>query len=246
MLNADFRAGDFLALPAASAGASARVSSNGAGAGFGSLYRELNQEVSRFIEQGGGAASLSPEGRWSRLQAQGVAGSGTADLSALDAVSETQRQAFVDEVLPLAREAAGRLGVAPEVLTAQAALETGWGRAPVRRADGSSSNNLFGIKAGSSWGGEVVQAATTEFEQGQAVAASAAFRGYASPAQSFDDLARLLSGSPRYQAALGTGADARAYGTALQRGGYATDPAYADKLAQVAGRIAGRSAVGAP
>ncbi len=241
MLNADFRSGDFLALPASAGAVSGRVAApagQGGAAGFGALYRELNQEVSRFIEQGSGAAALSPEGRWSRAQAL----PSDAALSGLDAVSDAQRQAFVDEVLPLAREAAGRLGVAPEVLTAQAALETGWGRSPVRRADGSSSHNLFGIKADAGWNGEVVQAATTEFEQGQPVAASAAFRGYASPAQSFDDLARLLSGSPRYQAALGTGADARAYGSALQRGGYATDPAYADKLAQVARRIAGGGA----
>lgn len=245
MLNAELRAGDFLALPTSGVASSGRVASNNGAEGFGSLYRQLNQEVSRFIEQGAEAATLSPEGRWSRLQVQSANSGGAVDLSAIDGVSDAQRQAFVDEVLPLAREAAGRLGVAPEVLTAQAALETGWGRSPVRRADGSSSNNLFGIKASSGWGGEVVQAATTEFEQGQPVAATAAFRGYASPAQSFDDLARLLSASPRYQQALGTGADARAYGSALQRGGYATDPAYADKLAQVAGRIVARSAGGA-
>jgi flagellar protein FlgJ len=233
---------------------------------FGALYQQLQREVTRYIEQGSdGSGSLSPEGAWRRQQmAAGEAagstaawGQGSALLdetvasSALRGTnaawtgataataSPAQQQAFVNDVLPLAREAASRLGVAPEVLTAQAALETGWGRAPIRRQDGSSSHNFFGIKAGGTWSGDVTVAATTEVENGQAVGREASFRAYASPAQSFDDLASLLQGSPRYQAALGTGADARAYGQALQRGGYATDPAYADKLSRVAARIQG-------
>ncbi len=233
---------------------------------FGALYQQLQREVTRYIEQGSDSqVSLSPEGAWRRQQMAAGASAGstaawgtgsalledTVASSALrglnaagtgataPSASPAQQQAFVNDVLPLAREAASRLGVAPEVLTAQAALETGWGRAPIRRADGSSSHNFFGIKAGGTWSGEVTVAATTEVENGQAVARDASFRAYASPAQSFDDLASLLQGSSRYQAALGTGADARAYGQALQRGGYATDPAYADKLARVAARIQG-------
>ncbi len=238
---------------------------------FGALYQQLQREVTRYIEQGSeGGGSLSPEGAWRRQQLlAGQASSGdltgamlgglaggsalldeTVATSALraggvggvPAATPAQQQAFVNEVLPLARQAADRLGVAPEVLTAQAALETGWGRSPIRRGDGSSSHNFFGIKAGSGWSGEVTVATTTEVEAGQAVSREASFRAYASPAQSFQDLASLIGGSPRYQAALGTGADARAYGQALQRGGYATDPAYADKLAAVAARVTTPSA----
>jgi peptidoglycan hydrolase FlgJ len=40
----------------------------------------------------------------------------------------------------------------------------------------------------------------------------------------------LLQNSPRYAGALGTGADAQAFGSGLQRGGYATDPDYVNKL----------------
>ena len=87
------------------------------------------------------------------------------------------------------------------------------------------------------WRGDVVRSATTEYEQGEAQSRTESFRAYAGPAQSFDDLARLLLTSPRYRAALGTGADAAAYGQALQQGGYATDPAYAAKLARVAAQI---------
>lgn len=244
------------------------VQGNGAGAErFDALFQQLNREVVRYIEQGDGgvsgvpgAAALSPEGAWGRqqsLSALGADGSGAIDgwngligvsglsgvngvngTDPVDAVSDSQRQAFIDQTLPLARQAGAKLGVAPEVLTAQAALETGWGRSPIRAADGSPSHNYFGIKA-TGWNGAVAQAMTTEVEQGAPVARSEAFRAYASPAQSFDDLARLIGTSPRYQGALNVGTDARAYGAALQRGGYATDPAYAEKLARVAARVQG-------
>lgn len=235
-------AGEFPALGNASGQPAAAARPGGDGARFDALFNELHRDVVRYIEQGDGqghglgssaegAAALSPEGAWGRLQAaDGVDG---ADAT----VSDAQRQAFIDEVLPLARGAGARLGVAPEVLTAQAALETGWGRSPIRAADGRSSHNLFGIKA-TGWQGAVAQAMTTEVEGGRAVARSEAFRAYASPAQSFDDLAALVGGSARYAGAVNTGADARAYGVALQRGGYATDPAYADKLAKVASSVA--------
>ncbi|WP_431104499.1 glycoside hydrolase family 73 protein [Roseateles noduli] len=262
MRNVELRAGEFPSLAsaqvaparAASAGAIGAVgavspigATSTAGAGgfgtprFDALFNELNRDVVRYIEQGDGGSGggLSPEGAWGRVRSQAVAGMDAAPGtggSADDAVSDAQRQAFIDEVLPLARGAGAKLGVAPEVLTAQAALETGWGRSPIRAADGASSHNYFGIKA-TGWQGAVAQAMTTEVEGGAPVARSEAFRAYASPSQSFDDLARLVGSSPRYQGALNAGADARAYGVALQRGGYATDPAYAEKLTQVAARV---------
>ena len=49
---------------------------------------------------------------------------------------------------------------------------------------------------------------------------------------SFADYARLIKGSPRYQAVLAQG-DAAGFAVSLQRAGYATDPAYADKLTRV-------------
>lgn len=242
MRSAEFRLDGFAELPAVSR-VQGSVQGNGQGGGFDALYRQLHGEVTRFIEQGDHAAALSPEGQWSRQRAQAVAHGLAAPVDGMSATpaTEAQQQAFMDEILPLARQAGARLGVAPEVLAAQAALETGWGAKPIRQADGSPSHNLFGIKAGGGWQGEVVQAMTTEVEQGQPVARREAFRRYDGPAQSFNDLAQLISSSPRYQAAVGTGSDALAYGQALQRGGYATDPAYADKLARVAARIQERT-----
>src|SRR5690606_11298696 len=98
---------------------------------------------------------------------------------------------FVAAMLPMAESAARRLGVDARHLVAQAALETGWGRSIIRQDDGSSSHNLFGIKA-HGWGGDSASTTTTEFYNGQAVKEQAEFRSYASYAQSFDDYATFL------------------------------------------------------
>lgn len=142
-------------------------------------------------------------------------------------------EAFVRELWPHAQRAAAELGVSPRALLAQAALETGWGRHMPRRADGSPAHNVFGIKAGRRWQGETLARATTEHVDGRKVREVARFRAYASPAESFADYVALLRDSPRYRSALGQ-QDPKAFATALQRAGYATDPDYAAKLAAIA------------
>ncbi|KGK41512.1 hypothetical protein LH51_14450 [Nitrincola sp. A-D6] len=135
---------------------------------------------------------------------------------------------FVDALLPLAEEMAAELGVDPKVLLAQAALETGWGRFVI---DGS--NNLFNIKADSRWGGERVSVSTLEYRDGVAAKEMAAFRSYDSYADSFRDYVSFLRTNPRYQQALENTADPSAYLRELQAAGYATDPAYAQKIEQI-------------
>jgi flagellar protein FlgJ len=145
-----------------------------------------------------------------------------------------QRISFVQRVQPLANEAAGQLGVAPDTLIAQAALETGWGQHLPASSTGTSSSNLFGIKAGASWQGATVAASTLEYSEGSASTTAARFRAYDSTQASARDLVSLVSGSPRYAAALGAGDDVGVYATALQRGGYATDPDYVKKMVATA------------
>ena len=144
------------------------------------------------------------------------------------------REEFVQALLPAATAAGQQLGVDPRSLIAHAALETGWGKSMPRAADGSCSYNLFGIKAGGSWTGETVTSPTSEVVNGKVQSQSAAFRRYASPADCMQDYANLLSGSSRYAGVLGTGSDSLAFANALQQGGYATDPRYANKLSAVA------------
>jgi flagellar protein FlgJ len=118
-------------------------------------------------------------------------------------------------------------------MVAQAAHESGWGQRDIRNADGSSSHNLFGIKAGPNWKGAVAEVATTEYVNGQAQKVTAKFRAYASDAESFADYARLIKDSPRYSQVLASAGSAQGFARGLQNAGYATDPAYADKLTRV-------------
>lgn len=141
--------------------------------------------------------------------------------------------AFVRSIWPHAKKAAAQLGVSPKALVAQAALETSWGRRLAGKDGKATSHNLFGIKAGGGWRGEQVEASTYEYVDGSRIRTQARFRSYRSPADSFADYARLLQ-SPRYAAARGSGGDIRQFASALQRAGYATDPAYAAKIVAIA------------
>ncbi|HEY8585893.1 MAG TPA: flagellar assembly peptidoglycan hydrolase FlgJ [Rhodanobacter sp.] len=152
---------------------------------------------------------------------------------------------FVQALAPHAEVAAKKLGVSVRALLAQAALETGWGKHLPNHGDGSSSNNLFGIKAGRSWAGDKVNVPTLEYENGVAVRRREQFRAYDSPSQSFADYARLLSESPRYANALGQGDNIAGFARALVSGGYATDPAYAAKITAIANSAQMREALAA-
>lgn len=137
---------------------------------------------------------------------------------------------FVDRLWPHAQQAGEKLGVNPKAVLAQAALETGWGKYPIAKEDGSASFNLFGIKADNRWDGDRAVVNTLEFRDGVAKREKAAFRAYDSFAQSFDDYAQFLSSSERYKDALQSGNDASMFAASLQSGGYATDPNYANKI----------------
>ena len=148
---------------------------------------------------------------------------------------------FVQQHGAAARDAEAATGIPANFMVSQAALETGWGRKEIRHADGTPSFNLFGIKANAQWKGPTAEVTTTEFINGKAQKVVAKFRAYGSYAESFTDYARLMKDSPRYQnvvasasATNASGADrAAGFAQGLQRAGYATDPAYADKLTRV-------------
>ena len=165
----------------------------------------------------------------------------TASTTATGAAAcpnSAEQAEFARALWPDAQQAARQLGVNPVTLVAQAALETDWGRKVPQAASGGTSNNLFGIKATSGWTGSTVTNSTQEFSGGTASSVKASFRSYDSAGHCFQDYVDLLRSNPRYGAALGTGSDVRAFGSALQQGGYATDPAYAQKLTAVAGTLA--------
>jgi peptidoglycan hydrolase FlgJ len=156
-----------------------------------------------------------------------------------------QASDFVRQVLPTIRQAAAAVGVNPLGMLAQAALETGWGQRMPRTADGNSSLNLFGVKAGSDWSGARAVADTVEISGGVAKQTRTAFRAYGSIAESVGDFARLLTSSPRYREAVAAGANAQAYVESIAKAGYATDPEYANKLNEVLNSGTLQSALGA-
>lgn len=149
--------------------------------------------------------------------------------------------AFLSRLEGPASVASRRTGVPAELILAQAALETGWGKHEIPTADGGNSHNLFGIKAGSRWQGATTDIVTTEYVNGRPIKQTDTFRVYASFEDAFTDYARLIGDNPRY-AGVVTAPDAKAAAQALQKGGYATDPAYADKLVAVMESFGGRSA----
>ena len=169
----------------------------------------------------------------------------------------TKQAAFLRDNEGAAQAAQAASGIPAEFMLAQAAHESGWGQRPIRNADGSSSHNVFGLKAGAGWSGPVAEVKTTEYVDGVPRTVTARFRSYDSPQAALMDYARLLSSNPRYAAVYGqvtrdaaaTGAaggktvtaaltdgerarHAQAFAQGLQRAGYATDPAYAAKLAR--------------
>lgn len=159
------------------------------------------------------------------------AATGQAALSR-SALPQAHVEQFVSRMLPAAQQASQASGVPAQLIMAQAALESGWGRREIRAEDGKNSYNLFGIKADKSWKGPVVETTTTEYVNGVAQKTQATFRAYGSYEESFSDYARFLTSNPRYANVLATQDPAEA-AHGLQRAGYATDPQYGGKLVRI-------------
>jgi flagellar protein FlgJ len=193
----------------------------------------LSEAIARQLERQMG---LGPATAPTPIAATGAKSSAAVPSSA-PAVASSARpsapRAFVQQLQGVAQEAEQRTGIPAAFMIAQAAHETGWGRRDIRHADGTSSNNLFGIKAGPDWKGPVAEVTTTEFINGVARKVTARFRAYADAAESFADYARLMMRSPRYQSVLANARTPEGFAQGLQQAGYATDPQYATKLSRV-------------
>jgi len=150
--------------------------------------------------------------------------------------SQAHVEQFVSNLLPEAQRASQESGVPAQLIMAQAALESGWGRREIRADDGRASFNIFGIKAGKGWTGRVAETTTTEFVNGVAQKTRAAFRAYDSYEAAFSDYAKLINNNPRYDnVRAAKTADEAAHG--LQQSGYATDPQYSSKLIRIMKQI---------
>lgn len=185
------------------------------------------QRQSNLEDLPGSGSQLAPNPALRGTPAAAAAGG--ADVNSNAAVRE-----FANRLWPAAAETARATGIPAHFMVAQAALETGWGKSEPRRADGSPSYNVFGIKAGQNWQGPVAEANTTEYVNGVAQKQVERFRAYGSYAEAFRDYSNLLAANPRYAGVLGT-QDAASFARGLQRAGYATDPMYSAKLERIIG-----------
>ena len=184
------------------------------------------------LRGGRSADTLSTDRPATSAATSAASGVGSA-ASSTNAGKPAHVRAFQDKMADAAEEAEAATGVPAKFMMGQAALETGWGRRVIRNQDGSSSNNLFGIKAGPGWKGKVATAVTTEYVNGKPHQRVEKFRAYDSHADAFKDYAKMLSNNPRYEKVLNHGGDATTFAHGLQRAGYATDPQYAAKLSRI-------------
>jgi flagellar protein FlgJ len=213
-----------------------QLSQSMASKGIG-LADAMVRQLSRHLGDISESLSHLPSGEGGPRPGEGVSGMGGSALTpaplpggeGFKTIPSSPKD-FIQALTPHAQHASETTGIPASFMMAQAALETGWGKRDIRGADGQPSHNLFGIKAGSNWNGKTVDITTTEYVNGQPVKMVDRFRAYDSYAESFADYARLLQSNPRYQQVLAQGQDAAGFAGGLQRAGYATDPAYAQKL----------------
>jgi len=154
----------------------------------------------------------------------------TPQLQPTEPQSFSSRQEFIDFMKPLVQEASQLLGIKPQFLMAQAALETGWGQHLIQSQQFGSSKNLFNIKNKSDWEGKTTTKVSVEFDGNKFTKKTSKFRVYDSFKQSIQDFVNFISSSSRYKNLLKTGQQMGQYLKAIQESGYATDPGYSQKL----------------
>ncbi len=209
-------------------------------AGLSGMAGEIGaQGVDGAVPEGGFTKSMLDAAKLQRSidAAGGNKGEAAGTAAASTVAASTSRHAhvrtFADKLSGHAEEASRATGIPAKFMLGQAALESGWGKREIKAADGTTSHNLFGIKAGADWKGKTVDVATTEYVNGRAQRKIERFRAYDSYADSFKDYAKLITNNPRYEKVLASAGDAAAFARNLQKAGYATDPNYATKLAAV-------------
>jgi flagellar protein FlgJ len=152
------------------------------------------------------------------------------DQIGMNANAPKHVQEFTQKLAEHAEAASSVSGIPAKFMLGQAALESGWGKKEIKAMDGSTSHNVFGIKATGQWKGKTVDTLTTEYSNGVAYQKVEKFRAYDNYADAFKDYAKLLTENPRYQNVIQHSNDPSRFALELQKAGYATDPQYAQKI----------------
>lgn len=195
------------------------------------MSQVLQSEETQAVPIGGlGAINQYVQQQKNSLQADQI----LASTGSIESNSSARHvQEFTQKLGPHAELASQTSGIPAKFMLGQAALESGWGKKEIRSMDGTTSHNVFGIKANSGWKGKTVDALTTEYVNGVAYQKVEKFRAYDNYSEAFKDYAKLISDNPRYQNVMQSGGSAMQFAQALQKAGYATDPQYAQKLNKV-------------
>jgi flagellar protein FlgJ len=198
------------------------------------ITKQLERQMGIASKQSGNPLKGMGDLTIGRLQEdQASAPTANADGTFVDDKHLSNSERFVRKHSEAARAAESATGIPAHNILGQAALESGWGKHEIKMKDGTPSHNLFGIKATADWKGKTAEVTTTEYIGGVARKVTAKFRAYDSYTEAFTDHAKLLSKSPRYSQTVAQADNVRGYAKGLQKAGYATDPAYADKLTKV-------------
>ena len=113
----------------------------------------------------------------------------------------------------------------PELVAAQWALESGWGKSP------SGKNNYFGIKATS--GEAATSHQTWEVRNGKDVTETARFKNFDTPQGSINEVVSKWHKNYGNYSGVNNASSAFDAANMLRTQGYATDPAYSKKLQQI-------------
>lgn len=136
---------------------------------------------------------------------------------------------FIAAISKAAQDSMRATRIPASFTIAEAALESGWGKSQLV----AQAFNLFGVKADSSWHGDTLSMQTGEHINGKDVTVPAKWRKYPNWLACINDHALFLINNPRYKLAFSHCDDAEAFTKAIAIAGYATDPAYADKIISV-------------
>lgn len=141
----------------------------------------------------------------------------------------TSQQSFFNNILPAIQQVSQKNSIVTSVMLAQSILESGWGTSQLA----TNAHNIFGIKADSSWKGNTYTVQTKEVVNGKTITVEKQFRAYKSLLESISDYGSFFTSTAWRIKNYASFLQATNYETALTSllaSGYATDPAYAEKL----------------
>ncbi|WP_313467881.1 GBS Bsp-like repeat-containing protein [Streptococcus parasuis] len=183
-----------------------------------SYQTKLANALSQGIDNWYGAVGSKP-----------TSGTSTQKKSTEQSQMTTGQQSFFNNILPAIQQVSQKNSIVTSVMLAQSILESGWGTSQLA----TNAYNIFGIKADSSWKGNTYTVQTKEVVNGKTITVEKQFRAYKSLLESISDYGSFFTSTAwriKNYASFLQATNHETALTSLLASGYATDPAYAEKL----------------